>query len=83
MAGFGINGAEPAGSATKIYYRWMILKKKLMKKIMTFILYLVRTCVAEFVQCVQLRAEPAYSPIAPQRPLTAARSAAVSFANAA
>jgi len=54
-----------------------------MKKIITFTLYQVRTCVAEFVQCAQLRAEPAHSPIAPQRPLTAVCSAAVSFANAA
>jgi hypothetical protein len=57
--------------------------KKLMKKIITFTLHRVRICVAEFVRCVQLRAEPARSSIAPQWPLTAARSAALSFANAA
>jgi hypothetical protein len=57
--------------------------KKLMKKIITFTLYRVRTCVAECVRCVQLRAEPAHSSISPQRPLTAARSAALGFANAA
>lgn len=84
MAGFGISGADPAGSATKIYYRWMIFKKKkLMIKHITFTLYRVRTCVAEFLRCVLHRAEPAHSPIAPQRLLTAARSAALSFANAA
>jgi hypothetical protein len=32
VTGFGISGAEPAGSGTKIHYQWMRFKKNQWKK---------------------------------------------------